>query len=185
MVTVEHDIDIASESIEVRCEGGELGDDGIIRFPSATASFNDSTKLIEFDEKVGFKEVQDRIVNELFSAFNSDDEGGTIYGKDFSAPRFLEPRTKRAEILEVIADNSPITSREVGAATDVNYASSELSALRDKGLVQPVSQKDGQYVYAITPLGLSEVIAHRNGTLRKPERQSGLNELFDNEEAEN
>ena len=185
MVTVEHEIDIASETIEIRCEDGEVQEGGVIRFPSATASFNGSTKFLEFGEKIGFKEVQDRIVGKLFEAIESDDDRGNIYGKDFESPRCIEPETKRAEILQVISDNSPLTSSEVGAATDVNYASSELSALRDKGLVEPVAQKGDQYVYAITPLGLSEVIAHRNGSLTQGERQSGLDELFGNEEPEN
>ena len=185
MIDVEDEIQVASETISIRCENASVNDEGQLLLPSASVAYGSVTKVLEFDDELNFHEAKQEVVDRLFGYMESDNSEGNIYGKDFDSPRCIEPGTKRAEIIQVVADNSPITSREVGAATDVNYASSELSALRDKGLVEPVAQKDDQYVYAITPLGLSEVIAHRNGSLTQGERQSGLNELFGNEEPEN
>lgn len=182
MIQVDETISIGNIELQIVSEDASVDDQGRIEFKRLTLEHGDNSRTFTFEEPAHYHELKSSIINRLLDAIDEDQYKDHVYGDNVHSPSFLQEDTQRAEVLEAVADNNPVTSSDIQEITGVEYASSELAALSDKDLVSPVAKQGSSHVYSITPRGMTEVIAHRDGEIDPNTEQKGLDALFEGED---
>lgn len=129
-----------------------------------------------FDEPVREDEIVEALSYRLLEQTLEEREEGF----DYTEPQRFRGESNTSEALIQLFYMFPCTTSQFSDYTELDYASSYPSKLRDKGLTQAVGEVGSKTIWVLTPRGIKEAMC----LIGHPETTGDLRQIMYNEEME-